>query len=784
MTKSRPLGGWCMSRTRLLNLLARGLLLARVILFSARAQGTGFYGPYEYLSGGDYATETPEFYWDLEVKRMAREFHPKERPAIVPRTLSDSNQTVDPAPMAKATADADAADFAAAIKDGSLKTDDLAADQKQHALARISLLTTGTAGSARLPDEFDSEFADYDRGAFAYRQARWDDARKAWLALLGRPAPQRHYRTVWAAFMLGRLALKNSDPAAVQWFQKTRALAAQGFADSLGMAADSYGWEARSELRQGHPETAAPLFLTQLALGDESAVVSLKALIPDRDDVDGMLNYGQNGEEQYFKGWDAPAPSPPTDDQKKAAEPALIAKLKVMAADPLLRRLETAHILAMESGASQWDNDSAAAPARSARWLGIIRAANLQHVEDAEYLGWLAYNTGSYKDAQHWLDLGAGDTPMSAWLRARLEMRAGQTKVAALSMQQAWQGVLDPTTYTGWKGPQDDNDSSIYVYGGDEGQFTMAQWATGDLCTVHLLRNDFIQALDTFLKGGLRSDAAYIAERVLTTAELKTYVDQMPKSPPVGQLDDSYRVIGDATVDDTTWLRNLLGRRLVREEQYAEAIPYMPPAYGKLLAKYSKALQNGADSKLPRAARADNWSTAAWIARFDGMELMGTEVAPDGFDTAGAFQDTDLVAQRASGVFSQIRDGNSKTLPIPFPPTKAELARIRKDPIQPDIRYHYRIIAAALAMRAAALMDDNTEQLADTVNNAGLWVKDSNDKLGDRYYDVIERRCSGTKIGKDVLAKHWFIDEPGPWSTALKTQADTLHKQFGIQAPD
>jgi hypothetical protein len=99
--------------------------------------------------------------------------------------------------------------------------------------------------------------------------------------------------------MLGKLALKSEDYAtAVNWFQRTRELAKSGFADSLGMAADSYGWEGRSEWKQEHPAKAAGLFLTQLALGDESAIVSLKALVPDREPIEGMLNYGPEREEQ------------------------------------------------------------------------------------------------------------------------------------------------------------------------------------------------------------------------------------------------------------------------------------------------------------------------------------------------------------------------------------------------------------------------------------------------------------------------------------------------------
>ena len=84
-------------------------------------------------------------------------------------------------------------------------------------------------------------------------------------------------------------------------------------------------------------------------------------------------------------------------------------------------------------------------------------------------------------------------------------------------------------------------------------------------------------------------------------------------------------------------------------------------------------------------------------------------------------------------------------------------------------------------MRAAALMDDNTEELADALNTAGMWAADRDDKAGDRFYGSIEERCAGTKIGKDVIAQHWFVDEPGPWSNALKARCDALHSQLGVQ---
>jgi len=217
-----------------------------------------------------------------------KEFHPPEKlvKPTKPQTTGQDQESSDTGD--DDTAGADLKDFEEAIKEGRIKPPDAAKAIQQHKDVRDVI------GIAQpVLSEFDSEFTDYNRGAHAYRNKQWDDARKAWEDLLKRPEQERHYRTVWAAFMLGKVGLKTGDfDSASKWFEQTRALAAAGFADSLGLAADSYGWEGRSEWKKDHPEKAAPLFLTQLALGDPSPIVSLKALVPDREPVEGMLNYG------------------------------------------------------------------------------------------------------------------------------------------------------------------------------------------------------------------------------------------------------------------------------------------------------------------------------------------------------------------------------------------------------------------------------------------------------------------------------------------------------------
>ncbi|HET9375330.1 MAG TPA: hypothetical protein VFO40_10170, partial [Chthoniobacterales bacterium] len=545
-----------------------------------------------------------------------------------------------------------------------------------------------------------------------------------------------------------------------------RDLAKEGFADSLGMAADSYGWEGRSEWKQNHPEKAAKLFLTQLALGDESAIVSLKALIPDREPVEGMLNYGP--EPDQTQGW--------SEEQKKAEEQKTLLGLKTAAEDPLLRRLVTAHILATESSAALSEEglwSGSPRVNRCGRWLAVIKDAHLDRVEDAEYLGWVAYTDGKYQDAARWLELAKHDTPAAYWLRAKLQLRAGRLEEAAKSMVQAWQSIESIETYTGWAGDSGDGENASPR---TDGSWSFAQFASGDLGALQIERAKFVPALDVLRKGGLWDDMAFVAERVLTADELKAYVNQLPTQS---------RTTNSGDEDTTGKLRYLLGRRLVREDRYKEAARYLRAPYDRVLDRYVKALKNGADENLPKLERARAWFTAAWLARHDGMELMGTEGSPDGFSLGGDFEFPDLAKQRQSGVYEITRyvDGKDKTttLPITLKASKTELQRLAKNKITPDVRFHYRVIAGALAIRAAGLLEDNSAELADVVNTAGLWVKDRDERIGDRYYQILEKRCAKTDIGRAAIAKHWFVDETGPWSTEQQTAYEKLHKELGIE---
>jgi hypothetical protein len=743
-----------------MKLLVRPIALLAFAALAGPARATGFYGPMFYLDeGGRNLAASPEFYWELEVKRLAGDFHPPEklrRGGLDPDQPNEERK----AGQSRVTGEADERDFAAALQAGEIKPADPAEATRQAEAARAVINRTSATSTEILPAEFPSEFADYHRGAFAYRRGpeHWEEARQAWEVLLQRPERERHYRSVWAAFMLGKIALKRNDPAAVSWFERTREMARAGFADSLGLAADSYGWQGRSEWKQDRPEKAAPLFLTQLALGDESAIVSLKALVPGREPVEGMLNYGPEPDERSR--WDA--------EQRRAAEERAAPELERAARDPLLRRLITAHILATASVPEQFREDQARVELnRDQRWLAILQNLKLTELDDAEYIGWAAYNNGDYAGAAQWLDLARKDSPAALWLRSKLQRRAGKMAEAAMSMARAWQTLRNPELYTRWNGPIQPID---LAYLGPH--WTFAQSAGGDLGALHLERSDFVQALETMLAGDLWNDAAFVAERILTTNELQTCVEQHPPDPGKGA--------------DDPWmkLRYLLGRRFVREDHYEEASKFIPSPWNLVLAKYVAALQVGHDKARPKRERAHALFTAGWLARHDGMELMGTEGAPDGFVDGGNFPMPDLARQMQFGHYEVTsyasREPQVSKRPIVLRVPAAEHLRLTKSKPSPDLRFHYRIIAGALALQAAELLPNDSEELADVLNRAGLWVKDVDEKIGNRSYQIIERRAAQTTIGRAAIARHWFVEQSGPWSQEQQSAHDALSKELNL----
>jgi hypothetical protein len=79
-------------------------------------------------------------------------------------------------------------------------------------------------------------------------------------------------------------------------------------------------------------------------------------------------------------------------------------------------------------------------------------------------------------------------------------------------------------------------------------------------------------------------------------------------------------------------------------------------------------------------------------------------------------------------------------------------------------------------------LPNDSEELADVVNCAGLWVKEADEKLADHYYDILERRGAKTMLGRAVIKRHWFVDQLGPWSQEQKQAQEKMRQELKIPA--
>ena len=86
-------------------------------------------------------------------------------------------------------------------------------------------------------------------------------------------------------------------------------------------------------------------------------------------------------------------------------------------------------------------------------------------------------------------------------------------------------------------------------------------------------------------------------------------------------------------------LRYLLARRLTREGQFEMALDDYPNPIKPIHQERIQAIRSGRDPSLSLELRAQALWKAARLTRYQGMELMGTELAPDWTLHQGNFQD-------------------------------------------------------------------------------------------------------------------------------------------------
>ncbi len=545
----------------------------------------------------------------------------------------------------------------------------------------------------------------YIAGAVEFQGERYDRAMAYFEAIDALPPEQRAIRQVAAAYMKGRIhQLQGEAEAARVAFRAARAFAEAGAPDPMGLAVASFGEEARVDLIEAGLITPAPW---PIEVMDDPAkassligqAVRLYAEQAARESKMALLSLRQ-------------------------VASLLVADADVLARvieDPLVRRLLVAYAVSREG---PWDEESSDVVSASVI-EAALRLPTPTAGEEIDRLAALAYQAGRYDAAERLT--AKTDRPLGLWVRAKLALRHSDREAAVRD----WTAALVASQKAGDANDLDDDTRTRL-----RGEAAVAKLSAGAYeDSLRLL----FPAAQTYW-----GDVAYVAERILTVDELKSFVDGLPPADPKPRRASSDEPPPRNRTED---LRALLARRLARQGRIAEALPYCP-------ASIDRSSDNPAERQAPLAAEARDYAKAieagqpswrwryfsravalfnvAMLTRTRGMELLGTEGPPDVAAVDGSFAWGYGQASPRGTVDTTTRTDTSDPLLGPD-----EATRFAASAPKPDKRFHYRAVATDRALEAADLLPQGSQAYAATLCWATQFAFDSND--ADRAKSIYRR---------------------------------------------
>ncbi len=550
------------------------------------------------------------------------------------------------------------------------------------------------------PNQYPAEFGLYLEGLSAYHLGEPNVADRFFRELLDLPEDQRRYRSVWAAYMLGKTHLRDDPDTAVRWFEQTRRLAAAGFTDPLGLASSSYGWQGRAHLNAAQPDRALALYFNFWHSGDYHGLVSMRAAANALVEAEG--------------------------------EP-----LRRAAGDALLQRLVTAYLLSegwLESNALRPDDAKA-----SRAWLAAVEQANpdpaAQSTPGADRLAWLAYRRNEIDAAARWAQQAA-DTPIAVWVRAKLALRAGEVDRGVELLAAAARAF-----------PVDEGWYAHHPAGDNYDQIKPRRLAGGELAVLQLARSQYTDALTLFIRHGYADEAYYLAEHVLSIEEVQAYIASDQYDPEV-EIQPAFRPFAA----DALPLEGLLANRLTRAGRWQEAAPLYDEARRETLMDYISAIRAANNQRESADARAEHYWLAATLALTDAAPLLAFYAEPPHHVEKRNWMEPRYAQkrpQREPAELSAMSDDERKRLTD----HAEEFARDR----------HAAFTAAAHAWHACALMPNDDDRTAYRLTIAGNWIMYRDPEAADRFYKALVTRCANTELGKRAAERRWFpklTDDP------------------------
>ncbi len=370
-----------------------------------------------------------------------------------------------------------------------------------------------------------------------------------------------------------------------------------------------------------------------------------------------------------------------------------------------LRHPRALELVAVHLAGVRSDRLERGGPARAALDAAVASLPQTGEIGGAAHLAWAAYRAGDADLARRLLARARPGTQLGDWLTAKLAARAGNRAEAARAL-----GRVVSRLEAATPGDRDVREAPLEP----------ESRARGELAILRLDAGALDAALSLLLDAGSWRDAAHVAERVMTVEELRRFVDAHASEAALASApeDDARRA-----------LRGLLARRLVREGLASRAMRYLPSDDRPQLQRWltlSRASRRGS-----RADRAEALSSLARLQRHRGMELSGTELAPDWHLDGGAF---DEGASTLDGD-RMIRRGERERYAASSPPVPG--------------RFHYRRVAAETMRRSADLSDG--DEAAARLCVARGWLVTREPRAATVYLDELRRRrlsidaCDGAR---------------------------------------
>lgn len=566
----------------------------------------------------------------------------------------------------------------------------------------------------------------YLAGAVAFNAGEMAQA-KAEFGLIEQLADEGRSRIVWAQFMLGRIAQSEGDfDGAKRYWEATRAAASAGAPDPLGLATASLGMEAK-------PAWDRVVQALELDAGAASS-----ALVYD-DVVRATTLYAQ----QAAQGSQSASNSLLFVARKLNSDAALLdASLR----DPVVRGLMSAYAFSRGFEAlsdAQTDayyagegyaNPDTAAGSGEVRIKPDLLEAILRAqpkgspLEGSDRFAAALYRAGQFERAAEFAK--QKDSPLAQWVLAKLALRSGDAKAAAGHYATLIRAM-----------PREQN-----WIGGVESSLTSAQCrAQAEAGTLALSQGDYLQAMDLFFAAGPEyvTDLSYIAERVLSTAELVSFVDKHTKPQTLKNVaaegepaqysfpydEQSYQPMPG--VEQHT-LRSILARRLMREGAYQQALPYFNDPSFKTAAKEYGEARSAAESS-SGIAKAQAFFAAAKLARFHGIDILGFELDPDFAAYGGSYGRWTPLDEPPSSPEMETARANYIKQRDAFV-TELEKQRLALSVAHPDKRFHYRFVATQLAGQAADAVPARSQAFAAMLCQATYWVINRDTEEGQKIY--------------------------------------------------